>query len=416
MKRLLQRCRSKRSILVLLVLLCWLIGTALLHRHVVQGPIMIYNNNNVDEVLVPIDDLQRPTSSNNNQRRRPVVVDIMSFGSISRTHLLETQKTTWASHPIVRHFFNVTELNDANPNCIYGKRDIYKITRRCRSKRTQGLWPRYQMMPAKLTLGKAKTNPMGWHCGHARPGTGIGVLGRWYRRHSQSSLPDFILFVDDDNLYNPYFLQQRLQTEDPSIPKVWAGCLKIDFPTPPHRFWLYGGGGSIWSRASMERAIQPIHCNSSSSAPEDDEFEKHVCHQLNHSNSLLLQEQKYWRDGMSVSDLMYEFANRNGCIYSDYMQSFFVNYYHLSSQVWNGSLLGEVEESRLHPYEPSYAYGFTTTTSNNNQSRSTTGRACHDAPTGKCSKDSVICHGLHDSDTMRSLWIQYQDSWKEQQQ
>mmetsp|Transcript_13207 Transcript_13207/g.20515 ORF Transcript_13207/g.20515 Transcript_13207/m.20515 type:complete len:452 (+) Transcript_13207:220-1575(+) len=343
------------------------------------------------------------------------VVDIMSFGTQSRLDLLKTQKKTWGSHSMFRNYYSVTELDDANPRCIESGKDIHKLTKRCRKKKVKGLWPRYQFMPAILTLGKGKINPIGWHCGHARPGTGIGVLGRRYRQNT-TSLPDFVLFVDDDNMYNPYFLSKRLEKEDPSVPKVWGGCLKIDFLDSPHRFWLYGGGGSIWSRASIERAIQPIHCQMKNktggtttihqSKQEQDTFEEHVCYQLNHSGDLL-QEAKYWREGMSISDLMYAFANRNGCIYSDYMQSFFVNYYHLSS-IWNGSVISiDDDESRIHPYE-SVMYGFEPTIG----TARVQGQACQDVTSNKqCSGSSTICHGIHEGSNMESLWNRYKDQW-----
>ncbi len=73
--------------------------------------------------------LEVPASSSSS-----FTVDILSVATINRTDLLEAQERTFASHPSVRNFFNVTELDDHDPTCYKELTfdHVYKVSNFCR--------------------------------------------------------------------------------------------------------------------------------------------------------------------------------------------------------------------------------------------------------------------------------------------
>jgi hypothetical protein len=79
---------------------------------------------------------------------------------------------------------------------------------------------------------------------------------------SSSSLlvpfPDYLLLVDDDTYFNLDLLYQlELQHRNSSIPHVSAGCRHTNGNTIT---FAYGGFGSLFSKGSLLRLAQTLHC------------------------------------------------------------------------------------------------------------------------------------------------------------
>lgn len=74
------------------------------------------------------------------------VVDVISTGSQLRPDYLQGQLKSWASHPSVRHFWGVSELDDRDPNCnaTVGKtKDHFKKCKRELPKPTDSVVMKY---------------------------------------------------------------------------------------------------------------------------------------------------------------------------------------------------------------------------------------------------------------------------------
>jgi len=114
-------------------------------------------------------------------------VDILSVASINRTDLLKVQETIFKSHPIVRNFFNATEIDDYDPTCY---KDItfdhvYKVSSFCRRRRNVPRLSRQfsvmRNMYARHQWLSTKPNPTGWLCAIQRPYSGLKKVYQHYQ-------------------------------------------------------------------------------------------------------------------------------------------------------------------------------------------------------------------------------------------
>ncbi|KAL3923197.1 MAG: hypothetical protein SGILL_001790 [Bacillariaceae sp.] len=146
-----------------------------------------------------------------------------------------------------------------------------------------------------------KTHPVGWMCAQKRFAKGLAAVLRQYQSASQEySAPDFLLLVDDDTYINVDLLQQvELQHRSPKEPYVGTGCrVRDELKRTPMTTFAFGGFGHVFSKASIERLIQPLHCNKNDNK---ERFENRACNTIAQD---LIGEKRYFQDGMSVADLM----------------------------------------------------------------------------------------------------------------
>lgn len=134
-------------------------------------------------------------------------VDILSVGSINQLELLDAQKRTFGAHESVRNFFNVTEIDDADPNChvdmtIDHVRDVSNFCRRKRGKTRRGsIFNSMLGEYARFQWLEKKKNPMGWMCAQPRPYSGLMKVFNHFNMTGQS-LPTYFVIMDDDTYYN----------------------------------------------------------------------------------------------------------------------------------------------------------------------------------------------------------------------
>ena len=192
--------------------------------------------------------------------------------------------------------------------------------------------------------------------------------------------------MDDDTYFNMEQFEQLVAQEEDATsrhdPAVFAGCL-VRVPVMTLNFTFgFGGFGTIFNRASLQRLVEPIYCDNNSNHPQS----KEACAQVERN---LIGEQKLFQDGMSVLELLKAFVNyqpyrdfRNWtdgyCMHSDWVLGFFVNHYNISSHV-KEPWYKNVPQSRMEEWQGSVIYrrpeGF-----------------CQNDHVDKCHPDSVACH------------------------
>lgn len=225
--------------------------------------------------------------------------------------------------------------------------------------------------------------------------------------------PDYLFLLDADTFLNmdkifgkkDPFYDGLLPTKYPSNETtVLAGCL-VRERVHEHNFTFpWGGFGTIFTKPSIERFVQPIGgCDDynftsdhgllldpETNAPlstlshrplTDSEFERLVCAKLTED---LFGEAALFHNGMSVADLMYQYVThwkyvdadvhwkkkqviqgKNGkstkttggfCIHSDWVIGYFVNHYYLASHGGEVSYFEDNPEHRLAGYDGSEHY------------------------------------------------------------
>ena len=356
------------------------------------------------------------------------VIDILSIGSQERPELLTAQKESWASHRSVRHFYNATEIDDADPEChqYLTPHDVYNISVFCKHRRDDLHPLRYYLQNffANVPWLKSKSNPVGWMCAQRRPLHGLyKVLTDYSIRMSSSTsnekekanntrstaadnvLPDYLILLDDDTYFNIEKFQQMLVSDQAALnakqyqyqhqhqrqqtvssdlsPRVFAGCL-VRYPIHIQNFTFpFGGYGTIFNRASLERLLRPMHC------PQDTEF----CTQLEEN---IWGEKNLFQNGMTLIELMQAFVSNmpfrdkarglwkgtdGFCAHSDWMVGYFVNFYNISSHTRTvvEPKFVNVRQSRMEPWHESTIYaqkeGF-----------------CRNEDVDHCQPDDVTCH------------------------
>ena len=78
-----------------------------------------------------------------------------------------------------------------------------------------------------------------------------------------------------------------------------AGCSVRHVVSQTNFTFPFGGFGYFLSKASIQRLIEPIHCNGTSESPSD------MCQQIQKN---LFQEARLFQSGMRVGELMYRFT------------------------------------------------------------------------------------------------------------
>ena len=285
---------------------------------------------------------QRSTTTTSNRR---TIIDVISIASQDRKEYVETQSELFQKHATVRHFWNVTEVDDGvqwmNCSTTMTERSVKRYIQQCRKRHNTQFLIQYRYFVPGWVL--RKPNPIGWVCAQVRPGSAIAALGKKYTS-SMVELPDFALLIDDDTIFHMDILEKHLQkyndddtTTTTSTAKIWAGCLTTLSRAHFTRYAYFGGAGLVWSKGSLNRLIQRIHCHSTTNpattttSQDLSLFVEQVCQRIDQN---LIMEKDVFVEGM----YMYEFIDRvyhtnPNCFFSDWLLSYFINYYYLSDAV-----------------------------------------------------------------------------------
>jgi hypothetical protein len=256
------------------------------------------------------------------------MVDIISIGSLLKEEFQDAQMRTFGSYSGVRNFFRITERNDTDAECFteLNTEQIDRIIEFCSNTKHQTYIS--EIFRGQLFEPKKHT---GWMCAQKRPLDGLyQVLQRYV--NGQDTIPDYVFVIDDDTFLNMNRLVPDLAQHFPADhPFAVAGC-NFNFLTESGVTFPYGGFGSFLTRKAVERLIQPFYCDGR------DEHSNLACWRLNMN---AMGEKQFYKEGMSVSDLMHAYArnlpltgvdhwtNTGYCLHSDHALAYFINFYHI---------------------------------------------------------------------------------------
>ena len=360
--------------------------------------------------LVPIHRSHSFGIANPKFDRPPASVDILSISSVSSS-MSRVQQSTWGSHSKVRNFVVVTEDDDPDPSCHTNLTEAGAYSAAILCKRKRRTWPKENFVTqhfirqyARPQWLQKKANPVGWLCAQRRVAAGLAKLGRSYR--NSMSLPDYLMLVDDDTYVNMDLFEAQILTGSytegevdeegaNSTAKVYAGCVIVAGPAQVIQFTNpFGGWGTFFSKGAIERLITPLFCNQA----QPNTFEGRACSRIT-SGGDFLSESRYFKEGMSISDLMGAQASTGEhgsyCLHSDWAVGYFVNFYNISGVRWKGpehstaKWYPEAPQTRLHPAgsEDSFIYR-------------RNGGNCK-AAGDTCTTSSLVCHYMNSTQMQR---------------
>jgi Fringe-like len=268
------------------------------------------------------------------------VIDIISIGTLLKPELQDAQQRTFGSHSSIRNFFRITELNDTDLTCPTNltMAQWHKIYDFCTDLTNQT----HVSSMVRQRVYKPK-NHTGWMCAQKRPLDGLYFAIQQYTSTSyETSLPDYLIVADDDTYANMDYLVNNIPAMYPTFEAhIVTGC-RIIHPKNIHFSFPFGGFGTIITRKAIENLIQPIFCRSSHGDADRlaSAFNQMACWRLNQN---LVGEKSFFRDGMSVLDLIYAYSSglmfsqvdnwANGvgfCFHSDHALGYFFGFYHIA--------------------------------------------------------------------------------------
>lgn len=310
----------KPEFILILTILVATLSTLIFHSLLAKNDAVQNQINKNNEHKLNPRDRSRTTSTSSS-----FTVDILSVSSINQLDLLHAQQSTIATHKSVRNFFNVTERDDADPNCHTDItfEHVESVSNFCRKQgKEKPIIMRYlRRQYANVNWLRKKKNPMGWLCAQVRPYSGLRKAQLHYQRSGQE-LPNYLLIFDDDTYYNMEKFQMNFASLDSSIEKVYAGCL-VRLPVHQINYTFpFGGFGSILSEGALVRLFRRHSCpglggfndtyskghasfnEKESSLAEDSSAA--FCSRLKEDN---VGELKYFTNGMSLVELMYKYSS-----------------------------------------------------------------------------------------------------------
>jgi hypothetical protein len=276
-------------------------------------------------------------------------IDIISVGSLLKADLQDAQERTFASHNSVRQYFRVTELNDTDVLCStnFTMRQLDTVNNFCKTLDGQS----YVSTLLRQRLYKPK-NHTGWMCAQKRPLDGLNLALQQYSKGtnrvnnetSLPSLPNYLVILDDDTYMNMDYFVNNFPTMHPMDEShVITGC-RLVHPKVIQFAFPFGGFGTILTRKAIENIIRPIYCDTdfwnTNMNLKNNGFNQMACWRLNQN---LVGEKSFFRDGMSVADLMYAYSSglsytnvnewSDGvgfCFHSDHALGYFIGFYHIA--------------------------------------------------------------------------------------
>ena len=255
-------------------------------------------------------------------------VDILSIGSVLKQDYHQAQMRTLAQHPSVRHFFPITEKNDTDANCFMELTtdQLDKIIDFCSNTEKESF--------VSTTLRKNLFHPKrhtGWMCAQKRPLDGLYQVMEKYRT-KEITIPDYLFIIEEDTFLNVDALLVDLLRNYPSDkPNAIAGCSR-DFLKTAGITFPENGFGSYFTKAAIERFIAPFYCDGRDQQSTLNCWRKNV-------NAL--GEKTYYKEGMSVHQLMHAFTTAHEftkvqewsgsgyCMHADHALAYFTNFYHI---------------------------------------------------------------------------------------
>lgn len=389
-----------------------------------------------------------PTNTNGNGFK----IDILTIGSKFNINDAKAQMETFGSHPVRRYFFLATEEDDPDPLCYENIKNTTRVAdhhKKC--------YPKSRRNEVLKALGAARTewllkkkNPGGWICAQRRFTSGLGKLANLYKTQHDNNhdinnkndiLPDYLIMTDADTYVNlehitEAMLRQPNQRESKGLlhqddlssfipthhtPVVFAGC-RVRLPVHQANFTFpFGGFGTFFSKGALERLIHPLYCNDSTSHNGNhnhnwttnnnnnnhnnakkslEQYETNACQMLTTPGKALLDEHQFYEPGRNLAEIMWALAKdeaASGCLHSDWMVGYMINYYHLSRHVvhnkknyhtsagWHDAHQTSNVISRLHAFMSSEIY------------KKNEGNCEHggDSSSKSCPFNATICHRLN---------------------
>jgi hypothetical protein len=316
------------SLQVMLILTCIVVNLWTLHLHFLHH----VERGRAQSTLQRAELRHRSAESSSTVVLKPgVAMDIISAGSRTKLAHLEAQQATFGSHATVRHYYRFTEDDDVDQDCL-GDPTAYNFVneslRFCRT-RADGESDMAHLFGTNLFAPRGGD---GWLCAQKRPLDGFQRVMQLYRKGVP--IPPYLAIIDDDTYLNMDLLLELLLAKfPPNEPHVLAG-FNLDFIEKYEYTFPVGGYGSFLSQAAIERLLKPIDC----SAKDPDPFTRLNCWRLSLN---YVGEANIFRDGMSISDLMFRysivspFSNvsswKSGfCMHSDEALGYFFNFYHIA--------------------------------------------------------------------------------------
>jgi len=380
----------------------------------------IGNTQQQEGIAHPISKL-RSSPSHSSSRSFPII-DIITVGSMAETELLQAQKETFGSHPSVRNFVVFDESDDSEANCHTNLtiKDRDFVAHFCHTKPpTYGHIELYHSRNRFASKNFLQTKGLGWLCAQKRPAESLAkYLGQYQTNQyngtatatTKISLPDYLVLIDADTYLNlDNMLGQISTNEKDENNNYHSGFLTTEYPSSDtlvvagcrireriqeHNFTFpWGGFGTFYTKRSLERYVRPIYCPNSETTTNNDslldsvtgeslklivhreltdsEHTRLVCSKLQEDN---MNEKFLFRNGMSVSDLMYAYVThwnyvgasdrttgwsvKNGgfCLHADWVIGYFVNHYYLSNRYIESEMFKDNPETRLLGYNGSEHY------------------------------------------------------------
>jgi hypothetical protein len=286
----------------------------------------------------------------------PVIFDVISIGSLTRPEQHETQHSGLKDQ--IRNYYPITELNDTDSYC-YTDLTMEQMDSTIDYCQTPKGEKKESFIAA--TVRRHLYRPqrtVDWMCGQKRAIDGLYRVLAGHSTNNEkvkkdvatvqawSSLPDYLILVQDDTFVNVGTLADDLLGQFPANEThVVAGCAR-DIPDHSSAFIYPDMLGTIFTRIALERLLKPIHCHDSTSkgtTSSSSSSSKNKNTNARSSHSMLacfrlkfnaLGEAAYFHEGMSVLDLMHAYiSNRQTvgdyCLHSEHALAFFVNFYHI---------------------------------------------------------------------------------------
>lgn len=261
-------------------------------------------------------------------------IDIISVGTMKKPEFQNAQERTFGSHPSVRNFFRLTELNDTDRAChtAVTVEEFQRAANCC--KHGDGESYESALIRKKLKPFQSRYDFPGWMCAQKRPIDGLHLALERYQ--SAEPMPSYLIIMDDDTYVNMNLIVQILKASySENDLHVLAGCI-LENPKELRFRFPFGGFGTILTRKAIENLVRPIYCD----VADRDGFARMACWRLSQNH---FGEQQFFREGMSVSDLLYTFSTEypfsdvarwtNGtgfCFHSDHAIAYFFSYYHIA--------------------------------------------------------------------------------------
>jgi Glycosyltransferase 61 len=350
------------------------------------------------------------------------VVDIVAV-SLQETSTEVTDQTTMHSlhaaalgaNPLVRQYYFMSASNDTADEstcrsdratkqtswlayCQSGtsRRDRASISRMIRSDLS------------KSVFANGVATPAAW-CTQQRFLSGWYSVLQQYRNRGDDRLPDALILMPENtylgkNLEELLVQQSSAGQHNEQDPQVLSSCTETLRPADLHLVYPTATSVTVFHQAAIERLLQPIHCNNRGGPAveyQHDAFQKWTCWRLwkNH-----LGERSFFHNGMSVSDLLFEYSTKvlsstsikkwhhiGYCMPIHHLLGYFISFYHVTVPDWILNAMREPNDRLRREFGVQKWKGV---------------ECDHDdSSAAKCeSSESQICHGVTSLEQMQRLY------------